>query len=41
MLAEHLSKTKDRKKLWIISAVVVLLLLAGIVLLVTKQGNAG
>jgi hypothetical protein len=34
MLGELLSKTKDRKKLWVISAVVVLFLLAGIVLLV-------
>lgn len=34
MLGELLSKTKDIKKLWVISAVVVLLLLAGIVLLV-------
>jgi hypothetical protein len=31
MLGELLSKTKDKKKLQVISAVVVLLLLAGIV----------
>jgi hypothetical protein len=35
MLGEHLSKTKDRKKLGLILAVVVILLLAGIVLFVT------
>jgi hypothetical protein len=33
MLGEHLSKIKDRKKLWVISAIVVILLLAGILLL--------
>jgi hypothetical protein len=33
MLGEHLSKTKERKKLWIILAMVVILLLAGILLL--------
>jgi hypothetical protein len=33
MLGEHLSKTKDRKKLWVISAIVVILLLTGILLL--------
>jgi hypothetical protein len=33
MLGEHLSKTKDGKKLWIISATVLILLLAGILLL--------
>jgi len=33
MLGEHLSKIKDRKKLWAISAIVVILLLAGILLL--------
>jgi hypothetical protein len=33
MLGEHLSKTKDRKKFWIVAAMVVILLLAGILLL--------
>jgi hypothetical protein len=33
MLGEHLSKTKDRKKLWVIAAIVLILLVAGILLL--------
>jgi hypothetical protein len=33
MLGEHLSKAKDRKKLWVILTIVVILLLTGILLL--------
>jgi hypothetical protein len=33
MLGEHLSKTKDRKKFRVITAMVIILLLAGILLL--------
>lgn len=33
MLGEHLSKTKDRKKRWVIVGLVVLLLTAGILFL--------
>jgi hypothetical protein len=34
MVGEHLSKTKDGKKLYAISAIVVILLLTGILLLI-------
>ena len=41
MLGEHLSKTKDRKKLRVIATIVVILLLAGILLLIKSIWNAG
>lgn len=33
MLGEHLSKTKDKNKLWVILIVVILLLLTGVLML--------